>query len=276
MINYIASLYFGKRRNELVQQCLDEDPYYLLKSHMLAFHKYEMPYIHKVTFVVNPSENIEIDEKAIEVLEEYKQICRNKDILFEILYCPDNKHISYGAWNYAIMNGLNDEKTNYFFLLEDDYVPCADNFYNPYLERSANNIAHVCQLWQPGKPKPSAPHIKLPGRAGMTGGLLNANASRDVFKKHGTCFLLEVTSEYSQLISSKKTDDITKKYILSGVAQQKFLRLYEHEGYDITDTGPDNCQLFLTTRGIRVYGQGNPATIEPIYEYKIIDKTLFQ
>lgn len=275
MIHYITSLYFGKRRNQLVQQCIDQDPYYLLKSHMLAFHKYEMKDVHRVTFVVNPSENNEVDNGAIEILEQYKEACRNKEIRYEIIYCPDNKHISYGAWNYAIMNGIEDKETQHFFLLEDDYIPCSDNFYLPYIKRSADNIAHVCQLWQPARQRPKTPELRLFGRAAMTGGLLNAYAARKILEKYGTCLLLEVTAEYPHLMSHKNLDDITKKYILSGVAQQKFLRLYEQEGYDITDLGPDHCQLFLTSKGIKVYGQGHPATVEPIHMYVPITKNSF-
>lgn len=234
-----------------------------------------MDHVHKVTFVVNPSENKEIDEGAKDVLNEYKELCSNKNVEFELIYSDDNKHISYGAWNYGVINGLSDNKTEHYFLLEDDYVPCADNFYYPYLKRSAENIAYVCQLWQPSRTRAKTPDIKLSGRVAITNGLLNAAASRKVYDKNNTCLLLEITQDYTQVSNHRNLDQITKKYILSGVAQQKFVKLYEYEGYDITDLGPDHCQLFLSSKGVKVYGQGAPATIEPISKYEPITRESF-
>lgn len=275
MINYVVALYFGKRRNTLVQGCMDQDPYYLLKHHILCFHKYKMDDVHKVTFVVNPSENKEIDENAVNVLNEYKELCSNKNVAFEILYNDDNKHISYGAWNYAVVKGISDPLTKHFFLLEDDYAPCSDNFYDLYLRKSSPNIAYVCQMWQPSKTRVKTPDLKVSGRVAITNGLLNADASRKVYEKNKTCLELEVTKEYDQLMKNKTMDPLTKKYILSGVAQQKFVKLYEYEGYDITDLGPDQCQLFLTSKGVTSYRQGAPATIEPIHKYEPITKETF-
>lgn len=275
MINYVVALYFGKRRNLLVQRCIDQDPYYLLKHHIMCFHKYKMDDVHKVTFVVNPSENREIDENAVNVLNEYASLCSNKNVTFEMLHNEDNKHISYGAWNFGVINGLLDRTTKHFFLLEDDYAPCADNFYSLYLERASANIAYVCQMWQPSKTRVNNPDLRVSGRVAITNGLLNADASRKVYEKNKTCLELEVTNEYEQLMKNKTMDPLTKKYILSGVAQQKFVKLYEYEGYDITDLGSDHCQLFLTSKGVIAYRQGSPATIEPIHKYEPINKESF-
>jgi len=273
MVNYVVALYLGKRRNGLVQDCMDQDPFYLLKSHILAIHKYKMDGVHKVTFVLNPSENTEAEVKIEEILSEYKSLCSKKDIEIELIRNTDNKHISYGAWHYGVVSGLNDERTKHFFLLEDDYVPCADNFHQPYVDRSEPDIAYVCQMWRPaavqkrGEPK---------GRVAITNGLLNANLSREIFKKHNKCFTLEVTGEYHHLSSSRKMDDVSKKYLLSGPAQKHFVGLYLENGHRIVDLGPNWQQPFLTTRTVRMYNEGNPPTIYPVHEYVPITPESFK
>lgn len=264
MVNYIVALYLGKRRNGMVQDCMDKDPFYLLKSHMLAIHKYKMDGIHKVTFVLNPSENKEAEDALDSVFQEYKSLCSKKEIEIELIKNPDNKHISYGAWHYGVMNGLSDERTKHFFLLEDDYVPCSDNFHLPYIDRTGPDIAYVCQLWTPSSPQPKSIHS---GRVAITNGLLNADISKKVFEKYGRCFMLDVTGDYGHLSKSKTLDDVSKKYILSGPAQKFFVRLYQDENYKIVDLGPGWQQLFLNSRTVKTYGEGNPATLYPINEY---------
>ena len=203
MVNYIVALYLGKRRNGMVQECMDLDPFYLLKSHMLAIHKYKMDGIHKVTFVLNPSENKEAEDQVDDVFKIYASLCSRDGIEFELLKNPDNKHISYGAWHFGVVNGLSDERTKQFFLLEDDYIPCQDNFHMPYIDKSSPDVCYVCQLCTPPSPQPKSIHS---GRVAITNGLLNADASRHVFEKHGRCFMLDVTPEYAQMSKSKTLD----------------------------------------------------------------------
>jgi hypothetical protein len=272
MVNYVVALYLGRRRNGMVQECMDQDPFYLLKSHFLAIHKYKMEGIHKVTFVLNPSENKEAEEGIDEVFNTYRDLCSKKDIEFELLRNPDNKHISYGAWHFGVINGLEDERTGHFFLLEDDYVPCADDFHQPYVDKSAPDICYVCQLWTPPSPQPKSIHS---GRVAITNGLLNADASRQVFEKHGRCFMLDVTSDYAHLSKSKTMDDTAKKYLLSGPAQKHFIKLYQYEDYRVVDLGPGWQQLFLNSRTVKTYGEGNPPTIYPVNEYVPITQESF-
>jgi hypothetical protein len=238
---------------------------------MLAFHQYKIDEIHKITFVLNPSENKEAEEKIDDVFEEYRSLC-SRNVEYELLKNPDNKHISYGAWHYGVLNGLSDERTKHFFLNEDDYVPCSDNFYQPYLDKSGPDISHVCQLWTPSEPKPKTIHS---GRLSMPGGLLNADLSKIVFDKYGRCFMLDVTSDYNNVSRSNTIDDVTKKYILSGSAQKYFMRLYQESNYRIVDIGPNWKKLFLNSRGVKVYGEGNDATIAPIHEYVPISQESF-
>lgn len=273
MVNYIVALYLGKRRNGMVQDCMDQDPFYLFKSHMLAIHRHEMGGVHKVTFVLNPSENVEAESKMDEVFNDYVSICSKKDIEFELIRNPDNKHISYGAWHYGVVNGLKDQRTQHFFLLEDDYIPCMDNFCYPYLERSGPDISYVCQLWTPASNQSKGMNA---GRVAITNGLLNAELSRTVFEKYGRCFMLDVTPEYGHMSKSKTLDDVSKKYLLSGPAQKFFVRLYQDCGYRIVDLGPGWQQLFLNSRNVKTYGDGNPSTISPVHIYEPIDKDTFR
>jgi hypothetical protein len=264
MVNYIVALYLGKRRNGMVQECMDQDPFYLLKSQMLAFHRLKMDGVHKATFVLNPSENKDAEDLVGLVFDEYRDLCSNKSIEYELVRNPDNRHISYGAWHHGVIKGLSDERTKHFFLMEDDYVPCMDNFHHPYVERSGPDISYVCQLWTPPSPQPKTPHS---GRVAITNGLLNADLSRRVFEKYGRCFMLDETPDYGHMSKSKTIDDITKKYLLSGPAQKYFVRLYQECNYRVVDLGPGWKQLFLNSRTVKEYGEGRDATISPIHEY---------
>jgi hypothetical protein len=271
MVNYVVALYLGKRRNGIVQDCIDLDPFYLLKSHFLSIHRYKMDGIHKVTFVVSPSENVEAESKLEEVFHQYKDLCSKKEIEYELLINPDNRHISYGSWHHGVLTGLSDERTKHFFLLEDDYVPCSDNFHHPYVSASQPDVCYVCQMWA-SNPDPKTAHS---GRIAITNGLLNADISREIFQKHGRCFMLDSSRDYEQLLRSKTLDDVSKKYLLSGPAQKLFIRLYQESNYRVTDLGPEWQQLFLNSRGIKTYGTGNSATIRPINEYTPIDPETF-
>lgn len=272
MVNYVVALYLGKRRNGMVQECMDQDPFYLFKSHMLAIHRYKMEGIHKVTFVLNQSENVEAEEMFDDIFQQYRNLCSNKNIEIELLRNPDNKHISYGAWHHAVLNGLSDERTKHFFLMEDDYVPCSDNFHHPYVDKSGPDISYVCQLWTPPSPQPKTIHS---GRVAITNGLLNADLSRKVFEKYGRCFMLDVTSDYGHMSRSRTLDDVSKKYLLSGPAQKNFVKLYQECNYRVVDLGPGWQQLFLNSRSVKVYGEGNPATLYPINEYSPITPESF-
>jgi hypothetical protein len=251
---------------------MDKDPFYLLKSHMLALHKYKMEGIHRVTFVLNPSENKEAENDIDSVFQEYRSLCSKKDIEIELIRNPDNAHISYGAWHYGVLNGLSDQRTKHFFLLEDDYVPCCDNFHDPYVDRSGPEICYVCQLWTPPSPEPKTIHS---GRVAITNGLLNADLSRIVFEKYGRCFMLDISRDYHHLSKSKTLDDVSKKYLLSGPAQKHFVRLYQECDYRVVDLGKGWQQLFLNSRSVKTYGEGNPATIFPVHIYEPITPESF-
>lgn len=269
MINYIVATYFGKRRNKIVQECVDADPFYLVKSHLLSVAKHKMKDVHKVTFVVNKSENEDADKSVSEVVKHLSSFSALQDKEIEVLYNDDNRHISYGAWNYGANHAIKDERTKYMFLLEDDYVPFGDEFYEPYVKVSKDDIAYVCQMWTPSK----NPRAKLAGRVAITNGLLNADVCRNVYEKYGTCFYLEETPEYQHLLKTKGMDDVNKKYILSGVAQTHFIKYFLDCQYRIVDLGEGWSQLFLDSHGVTPYKEGETSKIMPIHEYKpITDK----
>lgn len=263
MINYIVATYFGKRRNKYVQDCVDADPFHLVKSHLLSIAKYSMKDVHKVTFVVNKSENEEADKSVFEVVEKYASLPLLQGKEIDVLYNEDNRHISYGAWNYGAEHAIRDPRTKYMFLLEDDYVPSGDEFYEPYLKVSREDVAYVCQLWTPSK----NPKLKFVGRVAITNGLLNADICRKIYDTYGSCFYLEETADYQHIMKSKGMDDINKKYILSGVAQNYFIRYFLDCQYRIIDLGEGWSQLFLDSHGVKPYKEGEVSKIMPIHEY---------
>lgn len=266
MIDYVVALYFGTRRNQKVQACVETDPYHLLKAHMAAFRAFSTDLVHRVTFVVNRSENREIDDRCESIVQDYVSRGALRDKEVRVIVNEDNRHISYGAWHVGIMSGLDDQRTKYFFVMEDDYVPSGDEFYEPYVKRMASDVSYVCQLWTPSK----NPKAKLAGRAAITNGLINADVCRSVRDSHGACFYLEETPDYQHLMKSKGLDDINKKYILSGVAQNYFIRYFLEREFRVIDLGDGWSQLFLDSHGVKPYKEGETSKIHPIHDYKEI------
>lgn len=264
MIHYIISVYAGLRANRHVNLKLGQDPLYFVKQHLEMIKSLSLPLIEKITFVISPSENRDIDQSIVDYIEKFK--IQNLDIKFVIdsFIRSDNDFHSYGCWNHAMIKNI-DENLN-FFLIEDDYLPNCDDFYLPFLEKMSDDVAYVCQWWTTGASHES-PHKKNINRTGVhaaiSNGLMNISVARAHYKKYEECANLK--SLYKSVYG--KTDKgIIEKRSPGVVSQIHFLDNYINMGYRVLDINSDYCNPFLNPNNlVKIYGkQDGEILIKPI------------
>jgi RimJ/RimL family protein N-acetyltransferase len=139
-ITYIIATWLGKRRAEYYNTI--HDPYFLIKQHVTNLSILECKSIEKILIVINEYD-IAIDDGLSIELDKL-----NIKIPYEIIKRP-NIGFSYAAWEHGIQYCLdNNSNSEYFFLIEDDYVPVADNFYSYFINQSKQfNAGVVTQLY---------------------------------------------------------------------------------------------------------------------------------
>lgn len=140
-INYVVAFYITDNRNNFDRLNLYHsiDKFFAVKCHIDALNTYTNPYITQVTFIINKSEHVEYGdiEKIVETMK-----CK---IPIEVKY-RDNWGLSYHAWEYHIRQSI-DSDYDYYFLTEDDYVICNDNFYQPFLDKITESTGFVCGIY---------------------------------------------------------------------------------------------------------------------------------
>jgi hypothetical protein len=132
---------------------------------------------------------------------------------------------SYTAWGKAIQEVLKED-FDYHFLIEDDYVPVADYFYKPFVERCGPNTAYVCQYW-------------LDNHASVSNGLFSDKVAKDLKKHFGAVF-----------------DCINDRDDWPGMVlnQISFLNFAKTAGYTFSDVSK-YCHPFLERENfIKVFG----------------------
>lgn len=232
MIHYIVAVFTGKRKNPVINERLN-DPAYLVKKHLFGIETLEMPDVTKVTFVVSPSEN---KERDLEVVEYVKNYNNQSGIEIDAYIKDDNLMFSYGSWNDAMERNIENDE--HFFLIEDDYFPCSDYFYKPFVEKMVeHDAAYVCQLW-------SDKFLSRPCAA-ISNGLMNIEAARFHHKKFRECLQLRKLKKYENLGSDQGV-----------IAQINFLDGYTRLAYPICDIADEYGQPFLAPDN-RVFMYGN-------------------
>lgn len=232
MIHYIVAVFTGKRKNAVVNHRLS-DPCYFVKKHLFGIETLKMPDVTKVTFVVSPSEDRSRDQSVVDYVNSYD----NKTGIEITSYIKnDNLLFSYGSWNDAMEKNIDGDE--HFFLIEDDYFPCADSFYKPFVQRMAEtDAAYVCQLW-------SDKFLSRPCAA-ISNGLLNIEAARVHHKKFRECLQLRNLKKYENIGSEQGV-----------IAQINFLDGYTKLAYPICDIADEYGQPFLSPEN-RVFMYGN-------------------
>lgn len=130
-VNYIVANYIGENRNlNFYKKVFKLDPLYFFKQHLKFFEENNLSYV-TPTFVFND----DIDEKLKQnILTLNKQ---NYEIVFR-----KNGGFSYGIWEEIVEKNLYD--FDYFFLIEDDYIPAREDFILQHIKKLEKNVAVVC------------------------------------------------------------------------------------------------------------------------------------
>lgn len=247
MIHFVVAVFTGKRENRVLNERL-EDPTYLVKKHLYGLKTLEIPGVTKATFVISPSENRKRDLEVLEHVNQYNDI---DGIEIEAFVKQDNFMFSYGSWNAAMERNIKNDE--HFFLIEDDYFPCMDRFYEPFVQRmNESGSAYVCQLW-------SDKFLRKPCAA-ISNGLMNIDAARSHYEKFGECLLLKRLKRYE------------KSPHQGVIAQINFLDGYAKIGRTVSDISDEYGHPFLSPENrVFMYGsriKGIPIKCESYGEVK--------
>ena len=144
---YICAVFFGPRRS-WQDHWGNIDPLHCIRTHIELVSKYAKN-VQKVLFVCNLRDgglDDETYEEAVKLVTE-RHISDERDWY---IYKRPNTYFSYGAWEYALQNHVED--LPFAFLIEDDYVPCKEGFDRELVERyftEEKNRSHViyCSSW---------------------------------------------------------------------------------------------------------------------------------
>lgn len=219
-INYIVAVYLGNHGSDFVNKLLQADKYHFIKKHLECLSKYKVDDITKVTFVVNQHE----EKEDLEILK----ISQNQllNIPIEVVF-RENTGYSYAAWNKGVTDSIkNNESFDYYFLIEDDYIPNCDYFYQPFIDAVKENTAFVSQVWRTN-------------HAAISNGLLVGKAADKILENYPTVFNVntENTSYYT------------------GVCNQvNFLSYAKDLGMNFTDVCETSLQVYLHVNHFCFYG----------------------
>jgi len=198
MITYIVSTYLGPRRSDFYNKIWDVDIYYFVRRHIRKINELNDTNISKIVFSVNRYNN-SIDRGIYDVIKE-----ENSKIPVSVIY-RNNKHFSYGAWNDAIKQIIH-EPTDYYFLIEDDYIPNASNFYKYFVDEIDDTTGYVAQVVN---------YSYHPIHASISNGLLPYEVAKEMYTNHGDIFNLpEYTKKISKLVSYEKSSDIQIQFLM--------------------------------------------------------------
>ena len=245
-IAYCVCFFFEERRFNRVSG-IYYDQYYFLEKH-LQFVKKRPKKINTVYFVINKSESTDV-EKIIDIVNSYN-INKKITVMFR-----ENIDFSYGAWNDIIKKDFIAGGHDYYFLIEDDYIPKSTNFIDAFLDRMKENIAYVAVRTTPptdadiqnltqriGLSIDLAPKI----HASISNGLLNGAAAKHILKNKDNIFLLYESTSYE----------------MAETNQLMFLETFTTEGYAITDISDQYSAIFNHNLGnLEQMGEGDDIII---------------
>lgn len=265
MLHYIVSVYTGMRANNHVNDLLRNNPSHYVDTHVQRLKNYGSADIKRVTFVISPCGDEERDNKVAE-------LANGVDLGFaktEAYVRDNNRYYSYGAWDDCITKNTGDLD---FFLIEDDYFPSTENFYEPFVKslRDNNRVAY-CSQWYKDE------------HAAISNGCLSVKAVVEHQKKYDESLTLKrydgivypqtqpptppprqpmTQMERRRLNERQRRGEVIARgtHILHpGVyAQERFLRGYKELGYKFTDMMKDYCNPFLAAnKQVIKYGNLN-------------------
>jgi hypothetical protein len=235
-INYIIAIYIGPNRPyPKYQEKFKNDPMFFVKTHVDFLNKCYDSNIQLATFLFNEDMSDELKQIAIQTINQIKTM--NVEIVFR-----PNIGFSYGGWNETIKRNINDY--DYFFLIEDDYIPINSKFYEDFVTHCTLEYPFVSTLvneYAPGK--------------------LHAACSNSIVRADVCKIILERYKELFLVVKSNIANDAYH-------TQMTFLDLFTSLGYGMRDmtykySTPFNCNCY--TNEIKIYGNKElPPILVPI------------
>jgi hypothetical protein len=169
-INYIVVCYLGERRLES-----GLTPSILIRKHLETLRDFNAP-VDKVSIVINADSPEQVVEAA-SVIEEYQPYYTKSKI-----YSRRNVGHSYGGWADTIDHCIwSGEHYDYFFLIEDDYIPARPDFLKVFTSSMDEGVGYICQ-------KVEDREARGKRHAGMSAGLLPWEPARQAYSKNGSAF----------------------------------------------------------------------------------------
>jgi len=196
-ITYIVATWLGPRRSIYHTEKFSKDPYYLIKQHITSLNVFNIDNIEKFLIVINQNDE-RLDLNLQHELE--KLNCR---IPYEIIIRP-NLGFSYGAWEHGIQHCLSNNTTSdFFFLIEDDYIPASNDFCQYFLNKFSNtNMGGVFQLY-----------VELHGlkkHAAVSNGMISKDIAKVCVQKYGRVFKIKQEITY---LSAQHNQETFLEYI---------------------------------------------------------------
>ena len=259
MIDYIVACYVGRRRNS------SADPLSYIQNHLNWLES--AIGVGNALFVFNDSpSNIKKQNEAKKLIEEkgYNHLTK------------PNFNMSYGAWEYGIFNLVKTSKSNYAFLIEDDYVPSNRDSLNYFLNEANHNTCFIASYYQSGNETRGLKYRRH-NHAAIANGLISYRAIKKLIDNKIPIFNLSPSNkEYSSWIQKfEEGHNIEVKRIYGSIAvfdQRCFLHNIEKERYEMKDITENNFTLFYSsdpnTEGMHVYGNDKGiCLIEPNFNF---------
>ena len=189
-VNYIVASYIGPNRTYPHYQALfDNNPLYFFKKHINFLNTLPHNIRNKITatFVFND----DVSDEIKQTLRYYLPLC------YKLVF-RKNSGFSYGIWNDVITKTLNDY--DYFFLIEDDYIPSRVDFIDHFIKMTDNDVAFVCSLVEDASHERFPEHVPVEDGTfpfpSISNGLITAESCRAVYKKHNTIFNINQNNDY--------------------------------------------------------------------------------
>lgn len=230
-INYIVACYLGTRRNQPLH------PTGTFISKHLEFLK-DTDAVSRITLSISIEDRLQ-EEAVRDLMEPYKSYSPHIKLILR-----DNRGHSYGAWNDAICHSLESgEKFDYYFCIEDDYVPVTKDFAIPFVDKVTDSTGYVCQVAQ---------DTHGHRHAAVSNGLIPYRAASLMYKGMNTVF--KVTQ--------------SKTYIEGERNQIHFLDYLDDSGFEMVDCSDTTTTEYLAlnhsgSTSIQKFGSG-PNVIAPI------------
>ena len=227
-----------------------------------------------VSFIINDDrDEVEVLEQVSQQIKKAKKVEKERgiEIRFET---RENTDGSYGAWDYFLRNQAEDA-IDYTVLIEDDYVPVADDFDKKFISCFTNeNQFYVCQLYQ-------ADHCAISNGVIKNKAYEFVNSktnSRGAFQLLGigpkdlvdqetisriNASMIPAPAELQNRIDmyggvAERNKDYVLYYLLMEKNQSNFLTHFSHAEYHIIDTSNKYKTPFLDVDVNSIVEYGNP------------------